>query len=349
MTCCPRCDYDLTGQIQSWKEECPLEGRCPECGLRLAWARLFLVAPPPAWSVEHAPPGLPTLIPAALRSATVALQPWALWRSLTLSMPVVPRRLAGMLGVWAGAMYLFAVAAMMAAVCLEVSADRAYRAALAASSPRGAVLLPSLGYADSCLVTLFNEPWRWLAPHLSLSLYFPALGGWGRIPAAPVVMIGLLVLAMPATLATLPGSLRRAKVRGRHLLRLSAYWLVWLPVLTMIPALGESAHRQAHYWSWTFRSPGAAGGAPPGGWRRSLAAALDWYGRHDDAMAVCSLAGILLIFWGVAAKRYLHLPHAWPVALSLSAVSILFTACAAYFGLGAGDDLLGLLDEFAER
>jgi hypothetical protein len=52
---CPKCGYDQSGEIATWETQCPLDGRCPECGLRFAWAdvldpsRVDLI-----WYVEHA-------------------------------------------------------------------------------------------------------------------------------------------------------------------------------------------------------------------------------------------------------------------------------------------------------
>ncbi len=50
---CPRCDHDLRSEPMRWTGSCPLEGRCPECGLAFRWADLLhprLVLP--WWSVE---------------------------------------------------------------------------------------------------------------------------------------------------------------------------------------------------------------------------------------------------------------------------------------------------------
>lgn len=34
---CPRCGYDLSGEVTRWADSCPLEGTCPECGSRFSW------------------------------------------------------------------------------------------------------------------------------------------------------------------------------------------------------------------------------------------------------------------------------------------------------------------------
>jgi hypothetical protein len=52
---CPKCGYDQSGEIATWQDQCPMEGRCPECGLEFAWANVL----DPArielkWYIEHA-------------------------------------------------------------------------------------------------------------------------------------------------------------------------------------------------------------------------------------------------------------------------------------------------------
>lgn len=39
---CPRCGYDLTGAVAAWRESCPLESLCPECGIRTESRRLMV-------------------------------------------------------------------------------------------------------------------------------------------------------------------------------------------------------------------------------------------------------------------------------------------------------------------
>jgi hypothetical protein len=52
---CPKCGYDQSGEIATWESLCPIEGRCPECGLSFEWAdvinpnRVEL-----EWYIEHA-------------------------------------------------------------------------------------------------------------------------------------------------------------------------------------------------------------------------------------------------------------------------------------------------------
>lgn len=38
---CPKCGYDQSGTIATWKDSCPLQGACPECGLNFDWFNIF--------------------------------------------------------------------------------------------------------------------------------------------------------------------------------------------------------------------------------------------------------------------------------------------------------------------
>lgn len=56
--CCPRCEYELTGEANRWHEQCPLEGICPECGLALQWRDVYQICnewgSEVGWYAEHA-------------------------------------------------------------------------------------------------------------------------------------------------------------------------------------------------------------------------------------------------------------------------------------------------------
>lgn len=92
---CPRCRYDLRGASAEWIESCPIDGRCPECGLTLRWSELLGVAlPPSAWLFEYAPRRRLALAWLCTIAATLLAIP--LWRGLEMRMPWRPWRLVGM-------------------------------------------------------------------------------------------------------------------------------------------------------------------------------------------------------------------------------------------------------------
>lgn len=53
---CPKCQYDLSGVVSSWKTACPLEGVCSECGTKLHWNAVMtapLHSPDPRMDAEE--------------------------------------------------------------------------------------------------------------------------------------------------------------------------------------------------------------------------------------------------------------------------------------------------------
>jgi hypothetical protein len=82
LPCCPRCGYDLSGQVTRWNHEdsaaCPLAGVCTECGDD-DWREVYTGK----WSrvpgfVEHSRWWRTPL--AALRTLGWVLMPWVFWR-----------------------------------------------------------------------------------------------------------------------------------------------------------------------------------------------------------------------------------------------------------------------------
>lgn len=81
---CPRCGYDQRGVIVTWKDSCPLEGVCSECGLCFEWAELLSTRVRwPRWCVEYATSGL-TLPARAIKTLCRTPWPWGFWRSLQM-------------------------------------------------------------------------------------------------------------------------------------------------------------------------------------------------------------------------------------------------------------------------
>lgn len=115
-----------------------------------------------------------------------------------------------------------------------------------------------------------------------------------------VIVQGLMLVALcPLAFMALPQSLRQAKVRWRHLLRIALY-----SSLIIVLPLGLYCHHQIY------------------GWR-----AYNFFGRQFWAwFVVGSLIYILLgliLWWSLAAKHYLKLPHAWGVGASMVVLAYL--------------------------
>jgi len=79
---CPKCGYDQSGEILTWQSRCPLDGRCPECGLGFAWGDVFDPSRTELrWYVEHAHSKWAMLKRTGGTLRRLAL-PWVYWRAV---------------------------------------------------------------------------------------------------------------------------------------------------------------------------------------------------------------------------------------------------------------------------
>ncbi len=94
---CARCGYDLTGEVGSWKESCPVAGVCSECGLEFLWAdALRADRQRLRWLYEHAEHWWD--VRRAWGTAVRALVPWQFWRTVQPCHEVSVKRLITWLG-----------------------------------------------------------------------------------------------------------------------------------------------------------------------------------------------------------------------------------------------------------
>lgn len=327
---CPRCDYDLRGEIDTWITECPLVSRCPECGLEVHWNERAGEAPPPPWSFEHALPQRWPLIRAWLGSTARAFLPRTLWRGLRLALPLNFSRLLVMNACFLFAFYAIAVAVMIAMIALETALERS-----AVNQVNIAYTAAKLSYQSAIPAPLEERlvmEWsRWAFPFFDL--------GRGVSPVTlPMVLVCLVLLpAMPATLAALPFSLRKAKVKGRHLVRLSGYWALWAGPLALVPAFFGSIYSMIWPLVTILAPPNFAPNAPAGPtW---IPATLNAIAARSNIVVMVILAVLMHWFWWNACKHYLKLPRPFFVALAQVAIALLFAAAAGFF-LFAADDLI---------
>ena len=90
---CPKCGYDQSGDIASWKNQCPTAGTCSECGLEFQWANIFdPTRTHLAWYTEHTRSlfKLITKTPATLLNLIL---PHRFWRAADITKATHPWRL----------------------------------------------------------------------------------------------------------------------------------------------------------------------------------------------------------------------------------------------------------------
>ena len=90
---CPKCGYDQRGEIATWESVCPLDGRCPECGLGFAWGEVFdPLLNDVYWYGEHAKSirGMVWRMPMTLLKLVFPIR---FWRTVDVKKSVNPWRL----------------------------------------------------------------------------------------------------------------------------------------------------------------------------------------------------------------------------------------------------------------
>lgn len=180
---CPRCGYDLSGQVMQWQVEPPSQTRCAECGLDevltlIERSRLRV----PTWSFEHAMHGRTRSL---FRTLLRSLRPWRFWREVPIEAPIRPWRIVQ----FAAAAVVLPALAYLVLVAVEAACQ------FAMQRPK------TLGTGSIRLIT----QWR-------SSVIDPS-----------VARAGLSVLLYPITLFCLPQTFRKVRIRTLQVLRVAAY------------------------------------------------------------------------------------------------------------------------------
>jgi len=308
---CPRCGYDLRGAMASWRETCPLEGVCAECGLAFAWgdllnARLSV----PRWCIEAQRPH--RAFPLQMIGTTWRLL-WPAWllRRLQMHHPIRPRRLA----IHTGLLLLLLMAGVSVANGLQawlfwhslMVAPPGYSTASTASGLEVALQAALQPWSSRSAGRVTVTPT--VVPAVVPVRIPVSSGGWSQImapasnfrywwsEAAPLAVWLTVPIACALAFACLPISRRRAKVRWAHIARLTVYLYALLMPLVSVFAVGlvvaQSNLPQAEIVSMLL-----------------LIVAICWW-------------PLLLLFWAEAAGSYLRMEHRWAVAISVVVIGIL--------------------------
>lgn len=211
---CPRCGYDLSGQIAAWPQgECPLTGTCSECGLVSRWRDVL--NPEYNTALGHFEHARHRKVRAFLRTLAAIPRPWRLWTWLSMSHRISWSRIA----------LLVAAATILATVIPAVALNLHDRYSLVWVTPRS---LP-----------LWTVAWPYY------DWFWPFAGPRPRAVAEPppfsVAMVASMMLLAPTCFVVLPVTLRRARVRPSHIHRIFAYQLPALGLVVMLPAVPLAA------------------------------------------------------------------------------------------------------------
>ncbi len=306
---CPRCDYDLRGAVSAWRDACPVEGRCAECGLEFEWRSIFVREEHP-WLIEYHWKRR-SFVSVWLTSIRL-FQPHRFWSAVRLEHPSYLRPAAALVVFLLVMPLWFRV---LGGVALASAEHRRYGGG---------------GGYFTLFDVLVDALWstdRWYSMSVDWLVIYP-------VPAAYLFIL-LWMPAMALCFFLIPVSLRKARVRRAHIQRIALYGLAWmtLPVLALalvqcVAHLANAAttlllfERAFDYYPWEF--PLTIGFVPT---LPLVFAPFAWW------------------WWDVACRRYLRLPDGRLVAALLTVLSGLIVLVA--FVLSAR--LLGHLEWWVDN
>ncbi len=207
---CPRCAYDQSGEVARWKESCPLEGVCTECGHVLNWA--MVLCPEKynlAWLPEHATTWRGRMWRSVKLMPRVSFFPRKFWRATGVDARV-----------GAGGLVVYALVAILL--------------------PR--FLMAIMASLDEFLALHSPSPWGTLTfggamTHFAFNLALPR-SSWGEPLELGWVFAALLMhLSFGAMFLVLPDTRKHAKLRFAHVARSVVYGITWLSAVELLGAL----------------------------------------------------------------------------------------------------------------
>lgn len=282
---CPRCGYNLDGTVSTWTTQCPIRGRCNECGLELDWHRVFVLTVHP-WLFEYHWRRRP--FSRFLQTVSYAFRPRRFWREVRLTDPV----------------HLMPAAVVTGSLALT-----------------GIVLL---------IATMVLPDYQWRLKGVFVGRSFPQYGILEATLRMPRTIIRLMpglpvaLFAMPVIFALIPTTMRQARVRRRHIVRIFFYSLIvpitiacaWCAVKLILHIVGLN---------------GLADAIDPFYWRRHVGSSV------LTTFLLQLLPGMALVlpctvwmanWWYLGCRRYLQLEHAGRITAVLTLILFLLATIA---------------------
>ena len=332
--CCPRCGYDLVGDGDFWKDACPLEMICPECGFRVDLIDVLGREQVPGWfiGVGQGWWGMLRRGPGTALRMVVPFHRESRLRLAHLHRSFSDRALV----VWLLSLLLLAVSAVaMSTIMIEganaIQDLRLGRAKLQSASvpadDRNLATLvlvrcsARLQLVGKDLASGFPTGSRWNPNGMNLSRLrrsVPDLRGgptdlwesrWPlrrvtRMVSPPASVVVLAVILSPLTLLLLPWSLRKCQVSPRQILRLACLSLALLLIPVVVESIVALFTAEPR---WFYLE--ALGRGDRNQW---------WSQRLGPLLLLA-----LLFFWWIGACRLLGLPRAPWIALAMVVIGSL--------------------------
>ena len=294
---CPRCGYDLSGQVAAWHPglvegelqeaaKCPLEGTCSECGLVFEWR--FLMRPEllgPSWFVETPRPSRGRR--SAVRTLLRLTRPHRFWREVRLEQPIV----AGRIGWWLCVALVLVPVIVLLLMRVQFAVVLAARNVATAIGGSGYVF----GAAKASLLQAHDSLWAEVRI-LVEPKYWPS---WFTVGIA-------MTIAFAMMLVILPHSRRVSKIRMAMVLRVFAYSWAWVALVFCVACLYEPLCVWVNTRPWTIAEWDYGRGV------RALAplpVLSGTWGGHAHVMWTFICALWLNVYWWFALRDGLRMNH----------------------------------------
>ena len=313
---CPRCDYDLSGEVQRWNDECPLDGVCSECGLKIRWGDFLAKDARRPEAFFETSRGHPRR--AYTYTFKKAFNPYRFWNWVKMEYEFNWKRMLSLS--FGGMLALHAVLTLAATLlCLLIHATAMLNAP--------AFTTQFQRYMDSIANT---------AKVVGIPFAGDSRNWWyagSPLVGSPVwILMGLLsVAAMPGAFLLLPATLSKAKVRTAHLLRVTCYGCIWMPLVWFTltaPSVLNSAI-DTHLW-YLGRAYGGGGGNTPSSWQIAFAYFMNTKElivgtlvEYEYAITLALVFGWNVVWWWCAGRFYLKIPRPFSVSIVLMILSVL--------------------------
>lgn len=314
---CPRCGYDLSGIVSAWTRSCPLDGRCSECGLQFPW-RFVLDSRlrGPGWSIEHWQEGDGRLgfVRRLLGTSARAYEPRRLWQSLGMHHRI--RWVMLLRGCAFGVLVSYVVAS---AVAIGLRTLLMY------------LYVDAMGWTGTGLWQSTAALVCWPLAEGQHYFWWPML--------LDTAWLATWFWLMPVCFVIFRRTLRAARVRPAHIVRITLYGLMgWPLVLAIYSVLCVDAREMAGELLDQASRALVNSSGPVAGFDEWLGAGMAVLG----AMLIGLWQGV---FWWRAIKWYLKLRHAFLTAVAITIVSLLgsivvtglgepaWALVAAFFGI----------------
>ncbi len=312
---CPRCDYDMDGAVAAFTEQCPLQGRCSECGMEFEWANLLRADRQQLpWLFEHTRRPLRGYI----QTLWCSLFPSRFWSRVKMWHVPVRMRLWAFAIVCGGGL---SVAISLLLIAVHVSVTSMFGRVVPGSSVPGL----QVAVMDSLLYPFAVERWQgsgWGMNSVDVNWSFicmPMLCLWGTNLSWPLMML------------VLSESRRESRVKRVHVLRAWAYSMWWGAALTIVLV-------EMHTMSCVTNISQAVGWIR--GWQGLMSLQQEWMnflyrsGMVRWALPLCALGVFLWTarWWWVVIVRYWQFSQPGLVYWLIFVVSLLSMVIPAVLG-----------------